>query len=127
MIHQWCGIEGKAYTPSIPFESIPLRAAVYLIGAIPVSARASTQVLHALIAPITDLLDASKRCPRRSCPGLDGLPYQILHLLFQHPPLQPIVEKVYNDALHSGPVPSSWSQIVASLLPKKDDLQLLAN
>ncbi|ORX54573.1 hypothetical protein DM01DRAFT_1335702 [Hesseltinella vesiculosa] len=52
-----------------------------LLDAIPSSARASPRIQSAMTAPISfvDLLEASKRCPRRSSPGLDGLPYQILH------------------------------------------------
>lgn len=41
----------------------------------------------ALLQPFTveDLLTGAKRSPRKSSPGVDGLPYEILSLLFQHP------------------------------------------
>lgn len=74
-----------------------------------------------------DVLEGSKRCPRKSSPGLDGLPYEILHLVIAHPRCREIVVAVYNEALLFARFPSSWQQACIALLPKKGDLTDLAN
>ena len=47
----------------------------------------------------------SKRSPRQSSPGSDGLDYAYLHLLFSLPTLESLVEEVYNDAFTKGIFP----------------------
>ena len=76
---------------------------------------------------IEDLCISSRRTPRRSSPGPDGLPYEILFLVFRHPLYANMLESVYNDALTAGVYPSSWQQTCMRLLPKKGDLTSLKN
>ncbi|OAD74590.1 CCHC-type zinc finger transcription factor [Phycomyces blakesleeanus NRRL 1555(-)] len=65
--------------------------------------------------------------PQTSIPGPDGLPYEILQLIFHHHSRSQLLTQVYNDALSSGQFPSSWQTTCVSLLPKKDDLSSLKN
>lgn len=74
-----------------------------------------------------DILEGVSRCPRKSSPGIDGLPYEILRLVFLHPDCRDILLQVYNDALHHGIFPNSWLRTCVSLLPKKGDLNDLKN
>ncbi|KAG1445923.1 hypothetical protein G6F55_011756 [Rhizopus delemar] len=65
------------------------------------------------------LLDGVSRCPKRSSPGLDGLSYEILRLIFIHPSCRDLLLQVYNDAFSKGIFPNSWLGTSVSLLPKK--------
>jgi hypothetical protein len=76
---------------------------------------------------INDLITQSARCATNSSPGLDGLGYPFLSLIFSHPLIAPIVLHVYNSALNGNGFPSSWQDITMRLLPKKGDLGLLKN
>ena len=49
----------------------------------------------------------SKRSPKQSSPGSDGLGYAYLNLPFSLPILESLVEEVYNDALTKGIIPPS--------------------
>lgn len=82
-----------------------------------------------LLKPITfnDLVNSLSRSPKRSSPGLDGIPYSILRLLISHPDCRHIALTVYNDALQFGTFPLSWQDTCVSLLPKKGDLTDLKN
>ncbi|GAN01199.1 hypothetical protein MAM1_0005c00631 [Mucor ambiguus] len=51
----------------------------------------------------------------------DGIPYQLLLLLLKFPPIQPLIEQVYNDALTKGIFPDSWNVSLMTLLYKKND------
>jgi hypothetical protein len=63
-----------------------------------------------LKAPFTfdDLLKGVARCPSKSNPGEDGLPYETLQLIINHPDCREITLVVFNDALSYGisPPPS---------------------
>lgn len=74
-----------------------------------------------------EIKHGAKRSPRKSSPGLDGLPYEILNIVMNHPRCKEIVEMVYNDALKHGIIPKSWQQACIILLPKKGDLSDLSN
>ncbi|KAG2192693.1 hypothetical protein INT47_013195 [Mucor saturninus] len=87
----------------------------------------SDQYLLARSIDWDELCDGVSRCPKQSSPGIDGLPYEILKLLFYHSGCRDILLQVYNDALHHGKFPSSWLQTCVSLLPKKGDLTDLKN
>lgn len=54
-------------------------------------------------APNLTLLDiqdgAQQRSPNKSSPGIDGLPYEILTILFNHTATSQLALQVYNDAL----------------------------
>ncbi|KAG1016758.1 hypothetical protein G6F26_012272 [Rhizopus arrhizus] len=64
-----------------------------LLSAIPDSLRLSDSNQRFLTNSFThdDLIEGVSRCPRRSSPGLDGLPYEILHLIFIHPASKDLV------------------------------------
>ncbi|KAI8047341.1 hypothetical protein BDF21DRAFT_484720, partial [Thamnidium elegans] len=65
------------------------------------------------------IIKGVSRCPRKSSPGTDDLPYEPLHFVFLHPDCRTIVLQVYNDALHHGIFPDSWLHTSISLLPKE--------
>ncbi|CEP12835.1 hypothetical protein, partial, partial [Parasitella parasitica] len=75
----------------------------------------------------SDLLDGASRSPTKSSPGMDGLPYEMLSLLFSHPETLKLALRVYNEALSSGIFPHSWQETCLILLPKKGDLSQLKN
>ncbi|KAG1489709.1 hypothetical protein G6F52_009440 [Rhizopus delemar] len=85
--------------------------------------------LRSTLTPFTihDLISASSRSPRKSSPGIDGIPYEILSLVFKHPGVAPLAVKVYNKALLQSVFPPSWLCTSTALLPKKGDLTLLKN
>lgn len=74
-----------------------------------------------------DILEAAKRSPNQSSPGIDGLPYQILFYIFHNQSALDIAVQVYNDALKNSMFPSSWTKTCMILLPKKGDLKQLSN
>jgi hypothetical protein len=76
---------------------------------------------------IDDLQFECKRFPRYSSPGSDGIPYQLLLLLLKFPPIQPLIEQVYNDALSKGILPDSWNVSLMTLLYKKNDPNDMGN
>lgn len=77
--------------------------------------------------PFSDILEGTRRSPKFSSPGLDGLPYEILNIIASQPICQNIITKVYNDAIKLGVFPKSWQQACVVLLPKKGDLSDLSN
>ena len=91
--------------------------------------RVSSSEAEAMTRLLTlqEIQEGSKRSPRRSSPGCDGIPYEILSLVFQHPLYATLVTQIYNDALTESLIPASWHETCVSLLPKKGDLTLLSN
>ncbi|KAG0870908.1 hypothetical protein G6F15_011532 [Rhizopus arrhizus] len=81
-----------------------------LLDTIPDSDIIPSDSIPPLLAPFTihDLVSASSRSPRKSSPGIDGIPYEILSLVFKHPGVAPLAVKY---------CPS----------PEKGDLTLLKN
>ncbi|KAG1457502.1 hypothetical protein G6F56_006593 [Rhizopus delemar] len=88
-----------------------------------------TDDTHSLLEQFTieDIIDGASRSPRKSSPGIDGLPYEILSLLFKHPGISKLALMVYNNALTDGAFSSSWLSTSTALLPKKGDLTSLKN
>ena len=74
---------------------------------------------------LDELLPSASRGPKGSSSGLDGLPYGIWKLVFNRPSAKVLVCKIYNDALNRGVFPTSWTETVIRLLPKKGDLSQL--
>ncbi|KAG1051534.1 hypothetical protein G6F43_006259 [Rhizopus delemar] len=72
-------------------------------------------------------LDGSRRTPHKSSPGMDGLPYENLHLIIGHPRCKSLVLEVYNDAINKVLFPKSWQKTCLVLLPKTGDLTGLSN
>lgn len=77
---------------------------------------------------LSDIQAGGQRSPRSSSPGPDGLPYELLTLLCQHPATGQIAVQVYNEALeHSIFPPFRLRTCMTLLLPKKGDPTLLQN
>lgn len=72
--------------------------------------RISPSDSETLIAPFNfdELKEGVKRSPRKSSPGMDSLPYEILRLVFHHRYLKLLAIKIFNDALSSSTFPVSW-------------------
>lgn len=51
---------------------------------------------------IDNLLVDRKPTRRKSSPGLDGLPYEILYLILKFPPFRDLITVVYNETLQKG-------------------------
>ncbi|KAG0755182.1 hypothetical protein G6F24_012005 [Rhizopus arrhizus] len=60
-----------------------------------------------------------QRIPTKSSPGVDGIPYVILRLLFDHPFIRQLFLHVLNTALREDKYPPTWQRSVIILLPKK--------
>lgn len=71
-----------------------------------------------MIAPITfdDLSNAFSRSPSKSSPGMDGLPYELVRLIFIHPDCCEIALATYKNALSFSDIP-----------PKRPPLDSLKN
>lgn len=115
----------ELYTPD-PIDSSCVESLSHLIlpeHQLPSSAS------HVLLQPfsVDDLIEGASRSPRKSSPGTDGLPYEILLLLFGHPLTATLAQSVYTDALLNGIFPKSWTSTCMTLLPKKGDLSNLRN
>jgi exonuclease III len=113
------------YTPT-PVDPTHIE---YFTNQIPPSDRLSPSTQENLCVPFQadDLLDGASRAPTKSSPGMDGLPYDILVILFKHPSTLQLALQVYNAALSNGIFPQSWQETCLILLPKKGDLSQLKN
>lgn len=69
-----------------------------LLSSIPPNLTLLTSDQYWFASSITwdDLLEGVYRCPKRSSPGIDGCPYEILRLLFFHPACKTLVLQIYN-------------------------------
>ncbi|OBZ81155.1 Transposon TX1 uncharacterized protein, partial [Choanephora cucurbitarum] len=95
----------------------------------PVCGRLTPEQANDLMKPLTwdEILGASHRSPRKSSPGSDGLPYDILGILSRIPCLRDLVLQIYNEALTDSLFPESWLISLMTLLPKKGDLNQAGN
>lgn len=116
---------GNLYSP----DDIDQSSIDHLLESLPESLRLSSETADKVIAPIDydDLLDAFSRSPKKSSPGKDGLPYEIVRLIIEHPACRTIALAVYNDALSYAHIPETWLQSCVSLLPKKPPYDTLKN
>ncbi|KAF1806390.1 hypothetical protein FB192DRAFT_1264819, partial [Mucor lusitanicus] len=117
---------GTLYTP----DTIDMNAVHELLDAVHESARLSTTASQSLLEPITfdDLCDAFSRAPTTSSPGMDGLPYQLVHLIVTNPACREIALATFNNALRHSDFPPSWLlESCVVLLPKKGPSKLLQN
>lgn len=91
-----------------------------LLSDLPSSLRLSSIGQNPLSSPIDfdDILEGVSRCPSRSSPDTDGLPYELLCLIITHPECRDITLAVYNDALSHGIFPPSWLETIPSFLKK---------
>ncbi|KAG1144619.1 hypothetical protein G6F37_012271 [Rhizopus arrhizus] len=100
-----------------------------LTNSIPTTDRLS-DTCHSLITRpfhISEIRRSASRSPRRSSPGPDGHPYEILCVDLENERSAALATKVYSDALQNALYPSSWQETCMSLLPKKGDLTSLKN
>lgn len=70
---------------------------------------------------VEDTLQEIKQTPKRSSPGFDGLPYEILYLVMKFPRYQEMLSVVYNEPLQKSKFPNWWDESVICLLYKKGD------
>lgn len=100
-----------------------------LLSSLPTSLRLSSSEADDTIAPITydDLLFAFSRTPKKSSPGMDGLPYAIIRLIVIHPDCREIVLATFNNAISFADIPDPWLKSCVTLLSKKGYLELLQN
>ncbi|KAG1136397.1 hypothetical protein G6F37_012055 [Rhizopus arrhizus] len=100
-----------------------------LLANVPESARMPETSRESLLAPWTE--DDIHRClnqtSKQSSPGVDGIPYVILRLLFKHPFCRQRFMKVLHTALVDQQYPNTWQRSIVVLLPKKDDRSDLKN
>ncbi|CEP13412.1 hypothetical protein [Parasitella parasitica] len=76
-----------------------------------------------------DILDVLTNSPRKSSPGSDGLPFEILNPVMRSPLLKDLILKVFNDALLQQSIfPDSWNnESIMTLLKKKGDFKAKGN
>jgi hypothetical protein len=100
-----------------------------LISTILPEDRISISVHDRLQRPFTmsEISEGTNRCPNKSSPGKDGLPYEILSLLLTRVATAQLALQIYNDALQLAIFPASWCSTCVCLLPKKGDLKELRN
>ena len=100
-----------------------------LLSAIPADLRLDTDDRTLLTSEVDfdDALEVLKSSPRKSSPGADGLPYEILNLVVRYPPYKPLLLKVFNAALDHAIFPDSWNDSIMTLLKKKGDPKAMGN
>ncbi|KAG1328634.1 hypothetical protein G6F62_008060 [Rhizopus arrhizus] len=100
-----------------------------LLTNFPTTAQISSDHHESLLRPWND--DDVQIClassPRRRRPGVDGIPFEILHLLFQFPFVRQLLVRVLNAALLEGKYPATWQRSIVILLPKKGDRTQMKN
>lgn len=74
---------------------------------------------------LDELSKACKTAPRHKSPGPDGLPAEFLQTFW--PELGPLLLRVANDAFARGHLPETLRTGYTTLIPKKGDLQDIAN
>lgn len=113
------------YTP----DNINTESLNCMLEQIPDNIRLTREQQEGLLTDIDfeDILLESKRSPKKSSPGSDGLPYEILRLIVQYPPYRDLITSIYNEALTLAIFPESWNESIMSLLPKKGNLADMKN
>lgn len=116
---------GALYTP----DAIDMNAVHDLLDATHQSARLSSTASQSMLEPITfdDLCEAFSRAPTTSSPGMDGLPYQLAHLIVTNSTCREIALATFNNALTHSDLPPSWLESCVVLLPKREPPELLQN
>ncbi|OAC99421.1 hypothetical protein MUCCIDRAFT_166844 [Mucor lusitanicus CBS 277.49] len=87
---------GTFYTPS----AIGMNAVHDLLDAIPTSACLSSTTSQFMLEPFTfdDLCEAFSRAPTNSTPGMNDLPYQLVHLILTNPACREMALATFNNA-----------------------------
>ncbi|KAG0735934.1 hypothetical protein G6F23_011255 [Rhizopus arrhizus] len=109
----------QLYSP----EPMDEQATSDLLAHVPDSASISPDVHESLINywTVDEVSKSLQHTPTKSSPGVDGIPYVILRLLFDHPFIRQLFLRVLNTALRKGKYPPTWQLSVIILLPKKGD------
>ncbi|KAG1546419.1 hypothetical protein G6F46_009806 [Rhizopus delemar] len=110
-------------------EPIQTEAMEEILNHIPPSNCFNEDVDNALTSSWTEeeILAYVSKTPRNSSLGVDGIPYEILQILLQHPFFRNLFAKILNIALKESNFPSTWQQTVVVLLPKKGERSQLKN
>lgn len=116
---------GTLYTP----DAIDMNAVHDLLDVIPQSARLSSTASQSMLELITfeDLYEVFSRAPSTSSPGIDGLPYQLVHLIVTNSTCQEIALATFNKGVTNSDLPPSWLESCVVLLPEKEPPELLRN
>ncbi|KAG0805525.1 hypothetical protein G6F20_011829 [Rhizopus arrhizus] len=115
----------QLYSPDL----IDYEALEELLTQIPSSTCFDAATNNALTSEWTEeeVLTCASKAPSHSSPGVDGIPYELLQLLLQHPFCIRLFTKVLNTALQHSKFPATWQQSIVILLPKKGDRSQLKN
>ncbi|CAO3693258.1 unnamed protein product [Rhizopus stolonifer] len=108
----------KLYSPN----EIHQDAIEELLGDIPSSANFDENTTKSLTSQWTgeDLAECMSKTLKRSSPGVDGIPYKILQLLFIHPFCRGLFTKVLNIALEESKLAKIYSCIIAKKKKKRE-------
>ncbi|KAG0975420.1 hypothetical protein G6F29_011546 [Rhizopus arrhizus] len=115
----------QLYSP----DPIDYEALEELLTQVPPSTCFDAATNNALTSEWTEeeVLTCASKAPSYSSPGVDGIPYELLQLLLQHPFCIRLFTKVLNTALQHSKFPATWQQSIVILLPKKGDRSQLKN
>ncbi|KAG1546735.1 hypothetical protein G6F49_010411 [Rhizopus delemar] len=115
----------QLYSP----DPIDHEALEELLSQLPPSTCFDTATNNALTTEWTEeeVLACASKAPSHSSPGVDGIPYELLQLLLQHPSYIRLFTKVLNTTLKHSKFPATWQQSIVILLPKKGDRSQLKN
>lgn len=115
----------QLYSP----DPIDCDAIESLLSNIPADVRVDPASSASLLQPWTadDVQECLNRTPTTSSPGVDGIPYVILKLLFKHPFCRGLFLEVLRIALLEHRYLETWQRSVVVLLPKKGDRSSLKN
>jgi hypothetical protein len=127
--HQLNECAKQFYEKLYSAELIQLEAMEEILNHIPPSTCFNEDVNNALTSSWTEeeILSCVSKAPRNSSPEVDGIPYEIFQLLFQHLFCRDLFAKVLNLALRESKFPTTWQQSVVVLLPKKGERNQLQN
>ncbi|CEP12353.1 hypothetical protein [Parasitella parasitica] len=91
-------------------DPIDLDYVQQMCNTIPPQDSIATSTHNNLLRPFTvlDLKEEASRLSIHSSPGIDGIPYAILHVVFQHPQAAKLAITIFNEALTLGIFPASW-------------------
>lgn len=117
------------YTDLFTPDLVDLADIQELLSSVPTDLRLDSSERDLLTSSIDfeDILEVLKTSPRKSSPGSDGLPFEILNLVIRFPAYQELLLTVFNNALDQAIFPDSWNESIMTLLKKKGDSKAMGN
>ncbi|KAG0816384.1 hypothetical protein G6F18_013004 [Rhizopus arrhizus] len=103
----------QLYSP----DPIDYEALEELLTQVPPSTCFDAATNNALTSEWTEeeVLTCASKAPSYSSPGVDGIPYELLQLLLQHPFCIRLFTKVLNTALQHSKFPATWQQSIQTM------------